>query len=233
MTTETLPAVPETREIDQNIATLSEKALAIRVVDDATLLAADRVESDLKVMRKVIKDFFKPLKQAADLAHSKLCDAENAELARIVPAENYVKQQRLDYQQEQKRIKDIKEARLLKEAKAREEQERLDRAAAIEEEAARLKAAGQVEEAAAVQQEAEEVLSTPAYVSPPKTAPAPKTKNALRMIVDTGRLQTIADMLTKGTTKTPPQIPGVRFFQVWQFEVFNSAGVPDIYRRPS
>ena len=116
---------------------------------------------------------------------------------------------------------------------AREEEERLTRAVEIEREAAVLKAAGQVEEAAAVQQEAEQVLSTPAYVPPPKMAPAPKTKNAMRMIIDRDRLQTIADMLNNGKTKIPPNIPGVRFFQKWEFEVYSAGAVPESYRKPS
>jgi regulator of protease activity HflC (stomatin/prohibitin superfamily) len=225
--------IPETKDLEQNIMTLSDKAMTIKVTDDTTLLVADQMETDLKAMRKQIETFFKPLKQKAHDAHKALTTAEATELAKIVPAEQYVKRQRFDYQQEQQRIREAEEARLLKEAQAREEADRLARAAEIEREAAALKASGQVEEAAAVQQEAETVLNTAVPVVPPRMAPAPKTKNAMRMIVDSQRLQTIADMLNKGTTKTPPHIPGVRFYQEWQFTVENASAVPDAYRRPS
>lgn len=233
MTTHTLPAVPETSEIEQKLQTLSDRAMTIRVTDDASLLIADAVKSECLAMRKTVMEFFKPLKDAANKAHKALTSAEAAELAKIVPGENHVKNEMDTYRLEQKRIREEKEAQLRKEAEAREEEERLARAAEIEKEAAALKAAGHAEEAAAVQQEAEQVLATPVFVPPPRMAPAPKTKNALKMIVDRDRLQVVADMLNKGTMKAPPTVPGVRFFQRWEFEVFAAANVPDAYRRPA
>ena len=233
MTTATLPAVPETKDIELKIGTLSERAMQIKVTDDESLIVADTVKTECLAMRKVVTEFFKPLKDAANKAHKALTSAENAELAKIVPGENHVKQEMANYQLEQRKKREAEEARLLKEAQAREEQERLDRAAEIEKEAAALKASGQVEEAAAVQQEAEQVLSTPAYIPPPRMAAAPKTKNALKMIVDRERLETITVTLNRGTLKTPPTIQGVRFYQEWHFEVFNASAVPDAYRKPS
>jgi hypothetical protein len=231
MTTEI--AVPEKQEIEQKLQTLSERALAIKVTDDASLLIADAVKSECLAMRKTVVDFFKPLKETAFAAHKAVTTAEAAELAKILPGETYVKQAMATYQQEQRRLREIEEARLLKLAREREEEERLARAAELEKEAAALKAAGQAEEAATVQQEAEQVLVTQAYVPPPKMAAPVKTKNALKMIVDRDRLQTITDTLNSGAAKVPPNIPGVRFFQKWEFEVFSAASVPDTYRRPS
>lgn len=231
--TATLPAVPEQHEIEQKILTLSDRAMQIKVTDDATLLIADSVRSECLAMRKTVETFFKPLKQAAHDAHKKLTAAEAAELSKIVPGENHIKQEMAAYQLDQKKKREAEEARLRKEAEEREEAERLERAAEIEREAAKLQAAGQVEEAAAVQQEAVQVMNTPTYVPPPRVAPAPKTKNAMRMVVDRERLTTITAMLDKNPKSTPPSIPGVRFFQTWNFEVFNASAVPDAYRKPS
>lgn len=231
--TATLPAVPETNEIEQKIVTLSDRAMQIKVVDDATLLIADSVRSECLAMRKTVTEFFKPLKDAANKAHKALTSAENSELAKIVPGETHVKAEMAAYQLEQKKKRDAEEARLRKEAEEREEAERLERAAEIEREAAKLKAAGHVEEAEAVQQEAEQVMSTPTYVPPPRLAPAPKTKNAMKMIVNRGALDTIAASLNNNPKATPPAIPGVRFYQIWNYEVYNASAVPDSYRKPS
>ena len=259
-------AVPETKEIltpetEQKIITISDRAALVKVIDDASLIVADEVETDIKALIKVINDDYEdPIKDAHAL-HKKLLKRRDDKTGPLEKLLEPIKIQRLDYQAEQKKKREAEEARLLKEAQEREEAERVAAAAEQEKEAARLKAEadeeasraealaseGKVEEAVAlldqsaskaneaisVQQEAEKTVATPSYVPPPRMTPAPKTKNALKMIVDRGRLQTIADMLTKGTTKTPPSIPGVRFFQTWSFEVYNSKTVPETYRKPS
>ena len=231
--TATLPAVPEATEIENQLMTLSDRAIKIVVTNDSELMAADAIKSECLAMRKTVTEFFKPLKQAAHLAHKKLTDAESAELSKIVPGEDHVKSAMATYQMEQKKKREAEEARLLKEAHDREEAERLERAAQIEREAAALKAAGHIEEAESVQEEAVQVMNTPAYVPPPRMAPVPKTKNVLRMIVDSDRLQTVCASLNRKIMNIPPVIPGVTFTQVWQYEVYSPASVPDAWRKPS
>ena len=231
--TATLPAIPEQTAIEQKLMTLSERAMQIQVSDDATLLIADNVKSECLAMRKTVESFFKPLKAAANEAHKKLTQAEAAELAKIVPGENHIKSEMNAYQLEQKRKREAEEARLLKEAQEREEVERLERAAEIEREAVKLKEAGQAEEADAVQQEAVQVMNTPTYVPPPRMAPLPKTKNSMKMIVDRDRLQSIVANLNQNPRTVVPVIPGVRFYQSWNFEVYNAMAVPEQWRRPS
>jgi regulator of protease activity HflC (stomatin/prohibitin superfamily) len=230
MTTE--PIIDRT-EIEMQINPLAERAMSLKVIDDNSLMIADSIQTECRKMRQYIEEKYKKIKRPIMDSLDNVRNMEKADLARVVPLEDHLKSEGNAYKLEQKRIREAEEARLLKEAEAREEQERLERAAEIEKEAAKLKASGNIEEAAEVQKEAEQVLATPAYVPPPRMAPAPKTKNTMRMIVDNARLQTIADMLTKGTTKTPPSIPGVRFYQKWEYVVENSSAVPDTYRRPS
>jgi len=264
--TATLPAVIETKEIltpevEQKIVTISERAAMVKVVDDASLIVADEVETDIKALIKTItEDYADPIKDAHAL-HKKLLKRRDDKTGPLEKLLEPITTQRLSYQSEQKKKREAEEARLLKLAQEREEEERIARAAEQEKEAARLKKiadreaieaerladSGKAEEAlalmekaeagrneaAAVQQEAVAVMNTPAYVPPPRMAAPPKTKNALKMIVDRDRLQTITDMLNKGTTRTPPNVPGVRFFQKWDFEVFNATAVPEAYRRPA
>jgi len=231
--TATLPAVPEQQEIETKITTLSEKTMQLRVIDDNSLLIADSIQTECRKMRQYIEEKYKKIKKPISESLENVRNMEKADLAKVVPLEEHVKAERIRYQFEQKKKREAEEARLRKEAEEREEAERLERAAEIEREAAKLRESGQVEEAAAVQQEAEQVMDTPTYVPPPRMAPTPKTKNAMKMIVDHGQLETIINSLNSNLRSTPPNIPGVRFFQVWQFEVFNATAVPESYRKPS
>ncbi len=233
--TATLPEVVaiDAHELSQKLQTLAERGLAIKVTDDVTLKLADDFISDCLAMEKEIESKFeKPVKKAHS-AWKELTTWRAAELAKVTPGKEHARTEKNAYELEQKRKREAEEARLLKEAQEREEAERLERAAEIEREAAALKAAGQVEEAAAVQEEATQVLNTPAYVPPPRMAPIPKTKNAMKMIVDRERLQTVVDGLNRRTIKTPPVISGVTFRQVWEFEVHTPTAVPETWRRPA
>lgn len=264
MTTEI--AVVENKEIisqetEQKIVTISERAGSVNVIDDASLLVADDVETDIKALIGVITDdYAEPIKDAHAL-HKKLLKRRDDKIEPLKKLLDKVKPQIQDYKMEQKRKREAEEARLLKEAQEREEAERVAAAAEQEKEAARLKVEaeeearraealaneGKVEEAVAlldrsetkaseavvVQREAEKTFATPSYVPPPRMSAPPKTKNTMRMIVDTARLQTITDTLNSGRLKTPPTIPGVRFYQEWKFEVYNATAVPESYRKPS
>jgi len=56
----------------------------------------------------------------------------------------------------------------------------------------------------------------------------------LRMIVDRDMLQSVCNVLNKlPIVETPPNIPGVRFYREWHFEVENSSAVPEAYRKPA
>lgn len=226
-------AVPEKQEIEQKLQPLSERALTLKVIDDATLLIADTVQTECRKMRQFIEAKYKKLKDPVSAALDNIRIEEKTDLARVVRLEDHVKKERTDFQLAQKKIREAEESRLLKLAREREEAERLERAIEIEKEAAALKASGQVEEAAAVQKEAEQILATPSYVPPPKMAAPIKTKNKIKMIVDRERLQTIADSLNNHTLGSVPNIPGVRFYQQWQVEVFAASNVPEEYRKAS
>lgn len=221
-------AVKEPVEIEEELSDLSQKALSVKVTDDTTLLVADELLSAHKAMEKKIKAFFKPEKEAADRLHKQIVAKENAELAKILPGEQHLKRQIGDYKLAEQRKREVEESRLRAKAAKREEEERLARAAEIEEEAARLKAAGREEEARGVQQEAEQVLNTPSFVPAPRVAPVPKTRSTLKMIVDREAIQQTVDRLRERTN-----IPGVRVYPVWQFDIVNESMVPEAYKKAS
>jgi hypothetical protein len=226
MTTEL--EVQEPKEIEQQISALSVQALAIVVIDDRTLIEADTLLSEHKQLEKNIKAYFKPLKESANATHKRLCDAENKELQKILPGEQHLKREIANYKIEEQRRREAEEARMRAEAMKREEEDRLARAAEIEAEAAQLKSAGLTEEAKIVQQEAEEVLSTPGYIPMPKARPLPKTRSSVRMIVDRERIQKMVDLMQSRTN-----IPGIRVYPVWKFDIVNEAMVPEEYKKPS
>jgi regulator of protease activity HflC (stomatin/prohibitin superfamily) len=248
-------------ELTQKLQTLADRGFAIRVTDNITLKIADNYITDCLAMEKEIKTKFEKPKAKAAAAHKELCAWEKAELEKVTPGKEYAKTQKFTFELAEKKRREAEEARLLKEARDREEAERIERAAEQEKEAARLKAIadqeaaeadrlkalGREEEAAtlmaqsemkageaeAVQEEAIQVMNTPTYVPPPRMAPALKVKNALKMVVDRTRLETIAASLNQNPRSTPPVIPGVRFYQSWHVEVYAAASVPEAYRKPA
>lgn len=228
-----VPEVIDAKELSQKLQTLAERGLAIRVTNLETLKMADEFISDCLAMEKEIKSKFEKPKAKAAAAHKELCAWEKAELEKVTPGKEHARSEKFAFELAEKKKREAEEARLRKEAEAREEAERLEHAAEIEREAAKLKESGQVEEAEAVQQEAVQVMNTPTYVPPPRMAPAPKTKNVMKMVVDRGRLETVAASLNNNPKATPPAIPGVRFYQMWHYEVYNATAVPEAYRKPA
>lgn len=221
-------ALPEPKEIEQELSALSGQALALRVVDDATLLQADEMLSLHKQMEKKIKEFFRPEKEAADKLHKQIVAKEKGELAKIIPGEQHLKREIGDYRLAEQRRREAEEAKLRAEAMKREEEERVARAAEIEAEAARLRSAGQAEIAEAIQQEAEDVLNTPSFIPAPRVAPPPKTRSTLKMIVDREAVQSMVDRL-QGRTN----IPGIRVYAEWKFDVYNESLVPEQFKKAS
>lgn len=220
--------VPEPKEIEKELSVLAQDALAMRVTDNATMLQADEMLSAHMAMKKKIKEFFKPEKEAADKLHKQIVAKENAELAKVIPGETHLKQEIGAYKLAEQRKREAEESRLRIEAAKREEEDRIARAAEIEAEAARLRASGQAEIAEAIQAEAEEVLNTPSFVPAPRVAAAPKTRSTLKMIVDRQAIEQVVSRL-----KDKTNIPGVRVYAEWKFDVYNESMVPEHFKKAS
>lgn len=146
-------AMIETGEIEKRILTLSEQAMALIIKDNNDYIQAGEILKLHKGMEKHIKDYFKPLKEAAHVSWKGLCNAETTELEKLLPIETHLKNQIGRYQAEQERIRAEEEVRLRAEALRAEEERRLR-------EALQAEAEGDKETA-------EEILNEQVFVPPP------------------------------------------------------------------
>lgn len=94
-----------------------------------------------------VKEFFKPLKDAAHKAHAAICEKEKNSLKPLERAEKLIKSSMSNYLEEQERVRKEAEERARKEAEAAMER-KLNEAVALSEQ-------GKVDEADAVLEEAE------------------------------------------------------------------------------
>lgn len=153
-------------------STLKTETVGLEIRADALVVTSDEEYQDaaeflktLKDQAGKIKDFFKPLKDAAHKAHKEVCDREKQMLDPLAKAESDIKKAVGKYLAEQERKRKAAEERARQAAKE-EADRRLAEAAALENE-------GKIEEAAAAMEEAEIIDS--ATVAVP-VAPAAKVK---------------------------------------------------------
>lgn len=205
--------IEQETDIEQGIISLSDKGMALRVINNDTYQQAGEVLLLHKDMEKNIKGYFKPLKEAAHKSWKGICDAENIELDKLKPVEQYLKLEIGRYQAEQEQIRKAEEDRLRLEALKAEEERRI--AAAIQAEAEGYK------------EEAQEILDTPVFVPPPtvvNTMPTVKglaTKTVWKFRVVNEALiprqyLTLNEAAIRATVtalKNAAKIPGIEVYQ--------------------
>lgn len=154
-----LPAQPD-EQLQSQALTLAEQARALRVIDQQSFdLAADKLRG-VVALRKEIQGHYKPLKDAANEAHKRICDAERSMLAPVQEAESVLKQSVASYETT------IRRQREEAERKAREEAER----ARLEEIEREIEAA---EASGASPEEVQTIIETPVVIPTPRVvAPA-------------------------------------------------------------
>lgn len=174
--TETMVAVigPEVmdsaeHELERSITEIEFQAGAITIDTDEDYQAAAEFGRLLKQKSSDVKEFFKPLKDAAHKAHAQICSREKAMLKPLESAEKILKQTMGSYVQEQERKR--REAEEAARKAAREEAERKLR------EAIAMEAKGDAEGAALAMDEAEIMDDAAAAVS--VTIAAPKAKGVI------------------------------------------------------
>lgn len=205
--------IPNNPEIEKGIVNISDQAMSIVVKDNESFVMADGLLNAIKAMEKKIKDFFKPHKENAHKAWRTLCDAENAELAKLEPGATHIKAQNKNYL-------------AIEEAKRQEEENRLRLEAQKAEEEKRLAESIQLE-AEGLQEEAEAVLDTPAPIIMPtveKTTPKADMRLYRKVwkfeVTDLSKLpdqykipNEIAIGQVVRALKEKTKIPGVRIWQ--------------------
>jgi HD superfamily phosphohydrolase len=150
------------KELETTALTLKDQATAMVVKDVTGYSAAGELGKSIKELRAKIVDYFQPLKEAAHKAHKAITTKEAEELKPVDEAISILRNTMNAFNEEQKRLERIEQARLqaIADEEARKEREKL-LAAAIKAEAA-----GKMEKAEEKLEQAEMVYSAPVTVAP-------------------------------------------------------------------
>lgn len=198
--------------VAERALSLPEKARALTITDDASLLRAGEFLTGIKALRKEIGETFDPLITKAHSAHKAAIDAKKKVETPVAEAETIVKRGMALYQEAQERIaaQAAEEARKERErleaeerAREAEERRRLEREAEDRRlaEAAAAEAAGDAETAERILELPPEVVfvppAAPSFVPPPPPEPV--------------------------------KVAGVSFSEKWEYEVFDERQLPREY----
>ena len=96
------------------IAEVKAEASQLKVVDDASYQIAGNVLTEIKTKQKMVKEYFAPLKEAANKAHKAITSKESETLKPLEEIERSLKSEMSDYFMEQERKKREAEALLRK-----------------------------------------------------------------------------------------------------------------------
>lgn len=150
------------KELESKALTLKDQATAMVVKDVASYASAGELGKNIKELRAKIVDYFQPLKEAAHKAHKAITTKEAEELKPVDEAINILRKTMNDFNEEQKRLERLEQARLQKiadDAAAAEREKLLKQAIKAEEK-------GQSEKAEEKLEQAELVYSAPVTVAP-------------------------------------------------------------------
>lgn len=151
-------------KLGKEIATIEIEAEGLMINDDVTYAAAVDFGRKLKQKQAEVTDFFKPLKQAADMAHKVICDKEKTVLLPLQNAERTIKNGIARYQEEQRRIQREKEEELRR-MQEEESRRKLEEAAQLESEG-KTEAANDALIEAQVAESMSRTVSAPSYAAP-------------------------------------------------------------------
>ena len=96
------------------IAAVKAEASQLKVVDDASYQIAGNVLTEIKTKQKMVKEYFAPLKEAANKAHKAITSKESETLKPLEEIERSLKSEMSNYFMEQERKKREAEALLRK-----------------------------------------------------------------------------------------------------------------------
>jgi len=147
-------------EVKEAALTLCESASNVVVSDQTGYEKASIFLKAIKDGRKIIVDFFKPMKDAASKAHKEICKKEREELEPVESAEKQVKSMMITYVNEQEKIRRIQEKKALDKAEAEAKKEREKLAA----QAKKAEEKGNAEKAEEKREAAEMVYAEPVAV---------------------------------------------------------------------
>lgn len=149
-------------QIKETALTLCESASNVVVQDQGGYEKASMFLKAIKDGKKIIVDFFAPMKEATNKAHKSVCEKEKNELTPINNAEKRVKSLMIDYVNEQEKLRREEERRANAIAEKEAEKERLK----LEKQAEKALNKGNTEKAEEKLEQAENVYVEPVAVAP-------------------------------------------------------------------
>lgn len=215
--------LPDTTAIEASSHSLLEVAKALVVSNsEQEQRAAGMIVSAKRYIKEAV-DAFTPAKSAANTAHKEICALENGLSNPFKQVIAVLQPKLLDYQQEQERQRQAKEAELREAARRQEEERRLQQAMEAERQG----------KTAAV----EELLAMPIEAPPVIVPKAPTPANVTRLEKWTYRIDDetliprkylIVDAralaATARTQKSKASVPGVKFFDEGTLRVNTKKG---------
>lgn len=129
-------APADEQQLAQVATDWQSKAESIVINDPETFHIAKDALTAIVVLRKQITRHHAPMKEAAHLAHKRVCDAENSMLEPLAMAETLLRGKTGAFLAEQERIKRELERAAVNEARQRAEEEKLQEAIAAKAEGA-------------------------------------------------------------------------------------------------
>ena len=144
------------QQLTSEIASIQEQVKGLSIMNDEQYSQAAALGQEIKRRQKMVTDFFKPIKDAANKAHREACSQEHVMLDPLTEAEKIIKRAMNGYMEQKERERRAAEEEAKRKA-AEEAQRLLDEAAKLEEE-------GKTLASEAVLQAAEVVEAAPVNV---------------------------------------------------------------------
>lgn len=208
------------KDLEVKVGGALATAQAIVVDSEESYQSAAAWRGTAKDLLKSIKEFFKPMKKAADDAHKAIVNKENTTIADIEKAVTIVGMKMRDWYDEQERLKAAREAELQEKARKLEEERRLNDAKKLEAQGKKTEALASLNAPISVptvkldSPEAEGVVYVDHWV-----ARCTDLKATVQFIVTSGRWDllnllmhnTAAANTLAAATKAASAIPGIEF----------------------
>ena len=204
----------EMEKLKKDTLGFPDRAKRIIVHDDNTLTIANDFLQAIKLIRTQINNTFDPIIKKAHEAHKEAVAQKKRYEEPLTDAEKTIKLHIGSYLEEQLRIirEAEEEARKIEEERQEKETEALERAKKYQDQG--------------MTKEADQIIEDiPLPPAPPEALSAPAMEGlSISQIVDTEKINRFV-----ATTKGQAQIPGIRIYPVWKWEIEDRSKIPSSY----
>lgn len=205
------------KKLEKETILFPDRAKRIIVHDGKTLTIANDFLLSIKLLMKEVANTFNPIIQKAHAAHKEAVAQKKRYEEPLTDAERTIKIHIGSYlEDEAKKEREAEEkARKIEEERQQKETEALERAKKYQDQG--------------MEEEAEEIINEiPLPARVPEPPPSKPEGLIISQIVDTEKINRFVE-----TTKGQAQIPGIRIYPVWKWEIEDRKLIPSSYYRSS